>query len=334
MDSLTHIVLGATIGEVALGKKTGNKAVFLGALLSTVPDLDVFITPFLRSDIALLFHRGISHSLLITIMLIPILGWLLSRIEMKPSIDYKTWGWFAAIPLLSHLFIDCFNTYGTGIFEPFSNIRVAYDSMAIIDLFFLIPLLICVVWIPFLAQENNRRRIIAWIGLSISTLVFLFSIANKEIITKKAINQLQSQNIRYNRVITTPAPLSNFLWAVIAESKDGYFSGYIGNFDKPENVTFRFIPRNDHLIEQIRNSKEVKNLIRFSKGLYSVEKDSIGNLWMHDLRYTGLDIDDEKAYVFSWKLTKTVNGIEVTRAHPNRKINLKTIRRYFIRVFE
>ena len=43
MDSLTQIILGAACGEVALGKKIGNKALLIGALGGTIPDLDVFV---------------------------------------------------------------------------------------------------------------------------------------------------------------------------------------------------------------------------------------------------------------------------------------------------
>ncbi|MGB5360641.1 MAG: metal-dependent hydrolase, partial [Eudoraea sp.] len=41
MDSLTQIVLGASVGEVVLGKKVGNKAMLYGAIAGTIPDLDV-----------------------------------------------------------------------------------------------------------------------------------------------------------------------------------------------------------------------------------------------------------------------------------------------------
>jgi inner membrane protein len=49
MDSLTQIVLGAAVGELVLGKKLGNKAILLGAVAGTLPDLDV-VTSFWNSD--------------------------------------------------------------------------------------------------------------------------------------------------------------------------------------------------------------------------------------------------------------------------------------------
>jgi inner membrane protein len=179
MDSLTHIVLGAAIGEVTLGKKIGSKALLYGALLGTIPDLDVFITPFLNPVSSLFFHRGISHSLLFMVLLAPIAGWILSKIEKRHSIELKKWILFSFFPLITHIIIDCFNTYGTGIFEPFSNIRIAYDTMAIIDFIFLAPLFIAVIWVMFYQKQDRIRRVITWIALGLSTAYFLLQLLIK-----------------------------------------------------------------------------------------------------------------------------------------------------------
>ncbi len=70
MDSLTQIVLGAACGEIALGKKIGNKALLSGAIGGTIPDLDVFIGKLLYTNKiqAMAFHRGFMHSLLFALL--------------------------------------------------------------------------------------------------------------------------------------------------------------------------------------------------------------------------------------------------------------------------
>lgn len=336
MDSLTHIVLGAAIGEVTLGKKIGNRAILWGAVLSIIPDLDVFITPFLKPVDALFFHRGISHSILALLILIPITGWLISKIEKKHDIKLNTWYLFTSLPLISHIFIDCFNTYGTGILEPFSNIRVAYDSMAIIDFFFLLPLIFTVIWILFIPYQKNIRRKIAWVGLSIATLYFSFSIFNKIIVENRAKEQLTVQGIKFNRLLTTPAPLSNFFWTLVAENDSGYYISNFSNFDKTKAIKFRFVSSNSYFLIALCDRKDIndiKEILRFTKGFYTVEKDKSENLWIYDLRFASLDIDNEKAYVFSFELKETPWGLEVSRSHPNRRINIKTIKKYFERIF-
>ena len=44
MDSITHIVLGACIGDAVLGKKLGKKGMIVGAIANSLPDADVLGT--------------------------------------------------------------------------------------------------------------------------------------------------------------------------------------------------------------------------------------------------------------------------------------------------
>jgi inner membrane protein len=72
MDSLTHIVLGAAIGEAVLGKKIGRKAMLWGALADTIPDFDVFASPCVTQAQQLLIHRGITHSFFFVLLMSPL----------------------------------------------------------------------------------------------------------------------------------------------------------------------------------------------------------------------------------------------------------------------
>jgi inner membrane protein len=334
MDSLTHIVLGAAIGEVTLGKKIGNKALLYGAVLGTIPDLDVFITPFLNPVFSLFFHRGFSHSIVFMLLVTPVAAWLLSKVEKKQLINLKYWLLFALLPILSHIAVDCFNTYGTAILEPFNKTRVAYDSMAIIDIFFLLPLSVAVISASLLGRQNRFRRIITWVGIGLSSAYFCFTIINKIDIEEKVRGQLLSQNIKFSKLLTTPVPLSNFLWLIVAENDTGYNIGYFCNFDKSNEISFRYLPRNQELLGNLAETKDVKDLILFTKGFYTVEIDSNKKLCIYDLRYGSLDFENKRAYVFTFQIKETPNGIEISRAHPNRSISIKTVSNYFRRVFD
>ena len=68
MDSLSQIVLGAAVGEAALGKRLGNRAMVWGAVAGTLPDMDVLGQYFLNELDNLAFHRGISHSILASVL--------------------------------------------------------------------------------------------------------------------------------------------------------------------------------------------------------------------------------------------------------------------------
>lgn len=76
MDSLTQAVLGAAVGEAFLGRKLGNRAMLWGALVGTFPDLDVIAAQFAENGIyGLKYHRGLSHSILVTVLMPILLAW-------------------------------------------------------------------------------------------------------------------------------------------------------------------------------------------------------------------------------------------------------------------
>lgn len=77
MDSLTQAVLGAACGQAVLGRKIGPKALAWGAIAGTLPDLDVVSRVFSEQEVyGLLYHRGLTHSIFITLLAPPLLGYL------------------------------------------------------------------------------------------------------------------------------------------------------------------------------------------------------------------------------------------------------------------
>ncbi len=90
MDSLSQIVLGAATGELVLGKKLGNRALVLGAIGGTIPDLDVVSNFFMNEINSLDFHRGISHSILFTVVVPFLLGGII-HLFYKKEIQQNKW---------------------------------------------------------------------------------------------------------------------------------------------------------------------------------------------------------------------------------------------------
>ena len=106
MDSLTHIVLGAAIGEVVLGKKIGNRALIWGAIGETIPDLDVLGNLFLGPIEALAFHRGITHSLLFAFIAPLLFGGLVYK--LYHSERHKGWPYKILISVINVALIISF----------------------------------------------------------------------------------------------------------------------------------------------------------------------------------------------------------------------------------
>ena len=88
MDLVTQMVLGASVGEATLGKKVGNKGILWGTVAGLIPDLDVTASLFTDTLTSIELHRGFSHSILFSLLLAPLLGWLISKINKNDKIFF------------------------------------------------------------------------------------------------------------------------------------------------------------------------------------------------------------------------------------------------------
>jgi len=144
MDSLTQVALGSAVGYAVLGNKIGRKAVLWGAILGTLPDLDVFL-PYGGSVEAFTYHRSFSHSLLIHLLISPLIVWLILKIHAGMQIYKVRWFWLVFLSLSTHAILDSLTVYGTQLLWPFTEYPFAVSSVFIIDPAYTLPLLIGVI---------------------------------------------------------------------------------------------------------------------------------------------------------------------------------------------
>jgi inner membrane protein len=283
MDSLTHIVLGACIGEVFIGKKFGKRALLLGAVAQSLPDIDFVASFWMSPTKDLIAHRGITHSLLFLVLVTPLLAWLADKWRRPHNIAFTTWLWFFATELMTHLALDCFNAYGTGLLEPFSHQRFCVHAMFVADPLFTILPLVVTIALLFMRTDYKRKR---WAVIAIGWCIFylVIDVVNKSIV-EAAVNRITGKkNITYRRHFTTPTPLNNLLWYVVLEDDKGYHIGYRSVFDSKEDIAFTYFPRNDSLLNRIKDLDELKDLFIFSQGYYTIEKEG-NTLVFNDLRF-------------------------------------------------
>jgi inner membrane protein len=140
MDSLTQLTFGAACGEAILGQKVGRKALVWGAVLGTLPDLDVFI-PLGGPVNDFVYHRGFSHSLILLALLSPMIAWLISKIHPDTKRYYRGWVLLSFLVLEASVLLDLLTIYGTQIFWPFDTTPMAIPVLFIIDPLFTLPIL-------------------------------------------------------------------------------------------------------------------------------------------------------------------------------------------------
>jgi inner membrane protein len=284
MDSLTHIALGACIGEAMLGKKIGKKGMLIGAFANTIPDLDFLSSFWLDVDDNLLAHRGFTHSFLFAVITTAAMAMLFQRWFRLRNITLRTWMLFFAVEIFLHLFIDAFNVYGTGWFEPFSHYRVSFNTIFVADPFYSVWLGIALVFLLILRSDHARREFWVRFGLGISSLYFMYCIVNKIKTDADIRDMLENQHVSYNRYFTTPTPLNNWLWYVVATDDKGSHIGYYSVFDREKKIDLQYTPKNDSLLIPVSNTEDLQHLLRFSQGFYAAEKWG-DTLVFNDLRF-------------------------------------------------
>jgi inner membrane protein len=323
MDSLTQIVLGAACGEIVLGKKIGNKALLFGAIGGTIPDLDVFIGRIIYSNEiqAMAFHRGFMHSILFAVLSCFLFGWITYKLyntgKRKESTTLKNWIWLYFLSIFTHPLLDCFTPYGTQLFAPFSNYRVAFNNISVADPFYTVPFLICLIVVLFYNRKNSKRNWWLKAGIYISSAYMLFTITNKFYIDSVFKNSFKEANISYYRFSSQPTILNNFLWYAVAESNTQYHLTFYSLFDKNAITKKIFhIDKNHDIIDM--SDSNLQTLSWFSNQYYNLSKnEKIGTYKYVDLRYPMLNPNDPKSAVFNFTILHKNNAWDILPFHGN-----------------
>jgi len=272
------------MGEAFAGKTLGKKAMLWGILAQSIPDVDFIASFWLKTVDNLLAHRGITHSFLFALLITPVIAGFAHSLNKSHNISFKKWILFIGPVIFIHLFLDAFNNYGVGWLEPFSHVRISFNTIYVANPFFSIIPGIALLMLLFIKQKSTVRKWIWKTGLIIPFLYLLYSLANKLYVTAETEKILAAQNINYNKLLITPAPLQTWLWFIAAGNDSGFYTGYRSVFDKQPSLDFHFKPQNNNLIHLVKEPDQLNKLIRFSQGFYTIEqrKDS---MVFYDLRF-------------------------------------------------
>ncbi|MHA7057516.1 metal-dependent hydrolase [Aquimarina sp. M1] len=301
MDSLTQIVLGAAVGEAAIGKKVGNKAILWGAIAGTIPDLDVIANFFFDNVTANELHRGFSHSILFSFVMAPILGWLVARLYKNKEADWKDWTKLMFLGLFTHPLLDAFTTWGTQLFWPL-DYRVAYNNIFVVDPLYTVPFLVFLIITMFYKRTNPKRNIFNNLGLYCSCTYLLITLFLQQGAKANFMINLENQHLRYNDIQTRPTPLNSILWTANIETDDSFLIGYYSYLDEPDIIVFTEFPKNHHLLGDLKDDPLIPRLIKLTKGWYTIEKHN-DKTYFNDLRFGQLGLGDTiNRFVFSYEL--------------------------------
>lgn len=281
MDSITQAALGAAIGESMFGKKVGAKASVAGAAIASLPDLDVILYLLYDKLEMLSIHRGLSHSIVFSILGAFLLAFILSKIKGFRKIEFRRLLTFSWLALFTHMLLDTFTAYGTQLLLPFSDSRLSLDSINVVDPVYTLPLLIGLFLSLRKKTSNPNRSTFNNYGLIISSIYLMLTLFHKQIVETNIENRLQQNTIAYQSLLTMPVGSGNIRWYGVAKTTDSIFMLQYHLFkDAPKEP--ESFPINDELLDLI--NPEVAAIMRwFAKGFYTVEEQN-GKIRIYNLQ--------------------------------------------------
>ena len=301
MDSVTQAALGAVVGEAVLGHKIGRKALAWGAILGTVPDLDVLIQ-FADPIASFTYHRGFSHSLLVQLAVSPLIAWLLMKFHAGSEVKLPRWTLFVFLCLSTHALLDGCTIYGTQLLWPLPFEPTGWGLIFIIDPLYTFPLVLGVVAGIILKRRRSLAYKINIAVLSISTIYLFAALSIKLTVNSRLYEQLEARQISTIKVLTTPMPFNILLWRTIVFDDDGYYEGYISVFDNGDLVLRKF-ESDASLLDSLTEHWPVQRLKWFTHGFFEIRQQE------RDIIISDIRMGAAGNYPFSFRVAEVKDGV-------------------------
>ncbi|MDX1634785.1 MAG: metal-dependent hydrolase [Marinobacter sp.] len=295
MDSVTQAALGAALGGAIAGRVLGRKALLTGALLGTLPDMDVVID-YGNAVANFSQHRGFSHSLFVLVPLGFLLAWAGRRWQSQMS--WQRWLALTLTVLITHPLLDCLTTYGTQLFWPFGG-PIALTSIFIIDPLYTLPLLLTIL----VALWRPRQPQALVVGLVVSTAYLGWSLVAQQLINDRVTPALAAQGAAEAPRMVQPMPLTTLLWRVTVMTDTERLeivTGFLDDEDIPLNIE-RF-PRNPELAAAAAGLEAGRRLIWFTDGFLAYHR------FGDQLAVTDIRLGVPGAHPFTFVIAETGAG--------------------------
>ena len=217
MDPLSQGTVGAAFAQSAANKNNIFKIGFIGFLAGLTPDLDVLIQSSTDPILSLEYHRQFTHSLffipfgslIVALLIFPL---------VKRSMSLKTVYFASLLGYATHGLLDACTSYGTQLFWPFSNERVSWNNISIVDPLFTIPVLILVV-----IAIRTKKKIFSFFGIGWIIFYLSLGFVQYERALSVAIELANMRGHNAERLTLKPSFGNLILWKSIYQHKDTFY---------------------------------------------------------------------------------------------------------------
>ena len=217
MDPISQGVVGAGFAQTIGTREKLVAYSCFGCLAGLAPDLDIFIQSSGDPLLFLEFHRQFTHSLLFIPVGALIVAAALFKL-VKHSLSWREAYTACLIGYATHGLLDACTSYGTQLFWPFSNYRVAWNNVSVVDPLFTLPALILVV-----LAALKRNKALTYIGLAWAVGYLLLGLIQHERAWSAAKQIAHAQGHTPHRLTLKPGFANVVLWKAIYEHDGRYY---------------------------------------------------------------------------------------------------------------
>ena len=283
MDPVTQGAVGAAFAQTTAKKNNILLFGFIGFLAGLAPDLDALIQSSDDPILFLEYHRQFSHSL----FFIPF-GSLLVALFIFPfvrgSISLKMVYLASFLGYATHGLLDACTSYGTQLFWPFSDERVTWNNISIVDPLFTIPILILIA-----SAIKTRKTIFSFFAIGWITFYLSLGFIQYERTLSAAMELAYSRGHNAERLTLKPSFGNLILWKSIYQHQEIYYVDAIRTVHSStwcSGESIRMFDFQYHLPNLDKDSQQAKDIERF--GWFS--QDYLGydeeNSLVTDIRYS------------------------------------------------
>ena len=206
MDPVTHALTGAAAAQSLARNDLQRPAAFTAMIAALLPDLETFVH---RADDPLFnieIHRQFTHAFVFipigALLTALLLWWFMRRHLTFPQLFAFSFTGFA-----THGFMDAITSYGTELLWPFSDVRIAWNLVPIVD-----PLLTVVMALLVGLGVWHRRKWIGWVFFGWLALYILAGAVQRER-AKDTITRLAGdRDHKIERLVVKPTIGNLLLW--------------------------------------------------------------------------------------------------------------------------
>ncbi|MCW8962276.1 MAG: metal-dependent hydrolase [Gammaproteobacteria bacterium] len=217
MDIVTQGIAGALMAQLGAGPEHKRQASIVGFAAGLLPDADALIRSSSDPLLTLEFHRQFSHSLLF----IPIGALIVSLILMpfmRGKLPFSRLYLFCLLGYSSAGLLDACTSFGTQLLWPFSDERIAWNLISIVDPVFSIGLLIAVI-----TGWHIKQRRYAVLGIGFATLYLSLSFMQQQAALQMQHNIALERGHTIERGVIKPTMANIMLWRSVYQYQGHYY---------------------------------------------------------------------------------------------------------------